>query len=147
MVKQFRLEKGWSQEQLAQISGLNIRTIQRIESGGKAGLETLKALAAVFDVSIHQLQQEPPMEPNNVSSGAVPIDHPQKSSLLKSAFPGFYVQELFQCVVLIAFLFGVNLLTDPSYLWAAWPALGISFGYLMSITVKRPRAVKGNGEE
>jgi transcriptional regulator with XRE-family HTH domain len=30
-VKSLRLHKSWSQEQLAQLSGLNVRTIQRIE--------------------------------------------------------------------------------------------------------------------
>ena len=41
-VRKLRLKRAWSQEQLAQFSGLNIRTIQRIERGQKAGLESLK---------------------------------------------------------------------------------------------------------
>lgn len=53
-----RLEKGWSQEQLAQLSGLSTRTVQRIESGQKPGLESLKCLAAVFETSISTLMQE-----------------------------------------------------------------------------------------
>lgn len=47
-----RLERHWSQDQLAEMSGLSIRTIQRIENGGNAGLESLKSLAAVFDTDI-----------------------------------------------------------------------------------------------
>ncbi len=47
-----RLERHWSQEQLAEMSGLSIRTIQRIENGENAGLESLKALAAVFETNI-----------------------------------------------------------------------------------------------
>ena len=31
-------------------------------------------------------------------------------------------------VVIIAFLFIINLLTSPGYLWAAWPALGWGIG-------------------
>ena len=57
-IKQRRLNKGWSQEDLAQHSGLSTRTIQRIESGQKAGLESLKCLAAVFETSISTLMQE-----------------------------------------------------------------------------------------
>ncbi|WP_412986422.1 helix-turn-helix domain-containing protein [Pontimicrobium sp. IMCC45349] len=51
-IKKLRLERHWSQEQLAEMSGLSTRTIQRIESGQKAGFESLKALAAVFEKEI-----------------------------------------------------------------------------------------------
>ena len=47
-----RLERHWSQDQLAEMSGLSIRTIQRIENGENAGLESLKSLAAVFEINI-----------------------------------------------------------------------------------------------
>ena len=52
IVRKLRLKKGWSQEQLAQMADLSVRTIQRIERGQKAGLESLKSLAAVFDLSL-----------------------------------------------------------------------------------------------
>jgi transcriptional regulator with XRE-family HTH domain len=51
-IKKMRLERHWSQEQLAEMSGLSIRTIQRIENGENAGLESLKALASVFETHI-----------------------------------------------------------------------------------------------
>jgi len=51
-IKKLRLERHWSQEQLAEMSGLSVRTIQRIENGGNAGLESLKSLAAVFETDI-----------------------------------------------------------------------------------------------
>ena len=51
-IKKKRLERHWSQAQMAEISGLSIRTIQRIENGENAGLESLKALAAVFETNI-----------------------------------------------------------------------------------------------
>ena len=57
-LKKPRLEKGWSQEQLADISGVSARTVQRLEKGEKPGMETLKALAAAFDVSSNQLQKQ-----------------------------------------------------------------------------------------
>jgi transcriptional regulator with XRE-family HTH domain len=55
-VKSLRQHKNWSQEQLAQLSGLNVRTIQRIEKGESVGLETLKSLAAVFEISVSDLK-------------------------------------------------------------------------------------------
>lgn len=51
-IKKMRLERHWSQDQLAEMSGLSIRTIQRIENGENAGLESLKSLASVFEINI-----------------------------------------------------------------------------------------------
>ncbi|HAT40307.1 MAG TPA: hypothetical protein DCS87_01095 [Rheinheimera sp.] len=58
VLKQLRLSRLWSQEQLATMSGLSVRTIQRIESGHTPSLETLKSLAAVLQVDVATLQQE-----------------------------------------------------------------------------------------
>ncbi|TQV74039.1 helix-turn-helix transcriptional regulator [Aliikangiella marina] len=58
IVKKLRKQNNWSQEQLATMSGLNVRTIQRVESGQKASLETLKCLASVFNVDIERLTEE-----------------------------------------------------------------------------------------
>jgi transcriptional regulator with XRE-family HTH domain len=38
IVKNLRDQHKWSQEQLAELCGLNVRTIQRVESGSKASL-------------------------------------------------------------------------------------------------------------
>ena len=40
------------------MSGLNVRTIQRIESGQNASLESLKSLASALEVDIETLNQE-----------------------------------------------------------------------------------------
>ncbi len=58
MIKKLRERKNWSQEQLATMSGLSVRTIQRIESGNKASIESLKSLASVFEVDISKLLEE-----------------------------------------------------------------------------------------
>ena len=58
ILKQLRLSRNLSQEQLAQMSGLNSRTIQRIESGHKASVESLKCIAAALEVDISTLSQE-----------------------------------------------------------------------------------------
>jgi uncharacterized membrane protein YhaH (DUF805 family) len=54
-LRELRLAQQWSQEQLAILSGLNLRTIQRLESGAKTSNESLRALAAVFDVPAESL--------------------------------------------------------------------------------------------
>jgi transcriptional regulator with XRE-family HTH domain len=53
-----RQQKAWSQEELSTASGLNLRTIQRIESEGAASLQSKKALASALDLDIHDLDQE-----------------------------------------------------------------------------------------
>lgn len=53
-LKSLRLQKQWSQEMLAEMSGLSVRTIQRIEQGHKASLESTKALNAIFEVQFIQ---------------------------------------------------------------------------------------------
>src|SRR5690349_23967622 len=54
-LKELRNARQWSQEQLSQLSGLNLRTIQRLESGAKISTESLRALAAVFEVPADSL--------------------------------------------------------------------------------------------
>ena len=61
-IKKMRLERHWSQDQLAEMSGLSIRTIQRIENGENAGLESLKSLAAVFEINITDSDKKVEME-------------------------------------------------------------------------------------
>lgn len=53
--RSLRLARAWSQEQLAELSGLSVRTVQRIENGDQPSLETLSALAAVFEGSVADL--------------------------------------------------------------------------------------------
>lgn len=48
-VRLFREVRQWSQEQLAEISGLNVRTIQRVEQGQAASLDTRRAMARAFE--------------------------------------------------------------------------------------------------
>jgi transcriptional regulator with XRE-family HTH domain len=58
ILKELRISRHLSQDQLAQMSGLNVRTIQRIESGHNASVESLKCLAAALDVDVSTLNQE-----------------------------------------------------------------------------------------
>ncbi|QWA11402.1 helix-turn-helix domain-containing protein [Sodalis ligni] len=57
-IKALRLAKAWSQEQLAELSSLSARTIQRIENGEQASLETLAAIASAFDLSVTELYSD-----------------------------------------------------------------------------------------
>lgn len=49
-MKHLRLTKNWTQQHLADVCGLSMRTIQRVEKDGVASNETVAAYAAVFEV-------------------------------------------------------------------------------------------------
>lgn len=47
--------RAWSQSHLAEVAGLSMRTVQRIENSGSASLESAKAIAAAFDTQVEAL--------------------------------------------------------------------------------------------
>ncbi|WP_318465468.1 2TM domain-containing protein [Photobacterium leiognathi] len=122
IIRKLRLQRGWSQEQLSQLSGLSIRTIQRIEQGQKAGLESLKSLAAVFEIQVSDLQMEPPMN----KEITITEDEKQAIEYVKG-IKSFY-SNLTSYVLVIGMLFVINYFTGPDYWWAVWPALGWGIG-------------------
>jgi len=69
-LRELRARRQWSQEQLAKLSGLNLRTIQRLESGAKISTESLRALAAVFEVPAESLLLQQP-KPGRVALDAM----------------------------------------------------------------------------
>jgi uncharacterized Tic20 family protein len=59
-IAHFRKLKGITQEMLSEVTGLNVRTIQRIESGEvDPRLYTLKAIADALEVNLEELLPEP----------------------------------------------------------------------------------------
>lgn len=62
-------KRAWTQGHLAEVCGLSLRTIQRLEKTGVASHETIKALASVFEISIEELLcQEPKQILNDTTS-------------------------------------------------------------------------------
>ena len=132
LIQKLRLQKGWSQEQLAELSGVSVRTIQRLERGQAGSLESLKALAAVFEIDFNRLK-EPAMDTPAANPADAPIhqtastDGMSQAEILALAHvrkvKGFYMQVLYYLVT-IAFLAAINLTTYPEYWWFVWPALG-----------------------
>ena len=57
-LRQMREQRGWTQQQLAELCGVSVRTIQRIEKEGVASLESTSALASVYEIERHQLYAE-----------------------------------------------------------------------------------------
>lgn len=55
IIKELRSNRGWSQEHLATITELNVRTIQRIENGELASSETRQAIASAFNTDVWRI--------------------------------------------------------------------------------------------
>lgn len=54
-IAELRKARGWTQERLAQESGIAVRTIQRMEAGNDASLETVSLVAAALQVPVGDL--------------------------------------------------------------------------------------------
>lgn len=54
-IEALRLEKPWTQEELAEACGLNVRTIQRAESGQAISGKSLKRIAKALNTDISEL--------------------------------------------------------------------------------------------
>lgn len=132
LVQKLRLQRGWSQQQLAELGGLSVRTIQRIESGQPASTETLKSLASVFEIEFSQLSSEPDMNTSN-EIPTLPANTREREEQLAfkhvRKVKGFYI-HLLQYVIIIGGLALINLLATPHTLWAIFPALGWGIGLL-----------------
>lgn len=124
IIRKLRLEQGWSQEQLAELCNLSVRTIQRIERGQKPSLETLNALAAVFEIEVSNLTMEADMTPKTTLS-----TEEEKVITYVRDIKGFY-SHLIKYVIVIFCLLIINMINSPDYYWVIWPALGWGVGVL-----------------
>jgi transcriptional regulator with XRE-family HTH domain len=129
LIQKLRLQRGWSQQQLADLSGLSVRTVQRIEQGQVASTESLKSLAAVFEIDFSTLQ-EPGMNTTTAPASPAAFDADEALAFAQvRKLKGFYL-HLAQYVVVVTLLLGINLWTRPQYLWVGWVAMGWGIGVL-----------------
>ena len=117
-IKKLRLERHWSQDQLSEMSGLSIRTIQRIENGENAGLESLKSLAAVFEINIADSDKKEEME------------QLRKEEEYVQNLKGFYkLLAIALLSLLVPFILAVN----DSSLWSVFLWILLSWGVLLGM--------------
>ena len=112
LLKQLRVQKGWSQETLAEKSKISVRTIQRIENGKRANLETLKDIAYALDVEVITLTQENKL--------IVTLNKDQK----------LFISSLIYFAVVMLSLMVINITSTKSENWVWWIFLGGSL-YLL----------------
>lgn len=126
IVKPLRLEKGWSQEQLAEIAGLSVRTIQRLENGGTSSLETAKALSAVFDTPPDIfLNNEPDLDTSQIEK----LADVERERRLRRRFK-FY-RHLINYLIVNVGLAIINLTFNAETIWFHYPLFGWGIGLIL----------------
>jgi transcriptional regulator with XRE-family HTH domain len=126
LIQKLRLQRGWSQEQLAELSGLSARTIQRLERGQPASVESLKALASAFEIDFSSLKEptmDTPAGEKLRSDEALALAHVRK-------IKGFY-SHLFQFVLITGALAILNFVVSPQYWWIVWVILFWGIGVVV----------------
>lgn len=134
IVRKLRLQRSWSQEHLATLTGLSSRTIQRIERGEKPSLESIRMLADAFGIEAQDLQKgllpstQYTEEGEEMHTGKVSVTNEEKEVIeYVKRLKGFY-KHLIKFVAIMLLLTVINLLTSPQYLWVLWALLGWGIG-------------------
>lgn len=133
-IQKLRLDKGWSQEELAMHSGISVRTIQRIENGKRASLESLKCLAAVFETNVSNLVQEKSMSSTQTADKYF-VEQTEKEAIS-------YVQNLkafhlnwITFIIVMPCLYLLNIKLSPDFLWVVLAGIGWGFGIALHALV------------
>ena len=74
MIREARLKRGWSQEQLAMVAGLGLRTVHRVENEGTTSLESAMALASALELGVEDLRESTTQPLTTVSHRVRTID-------------------------------------------------------------------------
>ncbi|MDF1736236.1 MAG: helix-turn-helix domain-containing protein [Minwuia sp.] len=131
-IQELRQEQGWTQEELALHSGLSVRTIQRIESGRPATLESLKCLAAVFATSVADLTMEKPVMTEMKDNEGTTRERGLERAAIRyvKRLKRFHFHWITYAVTLPCLLM-LNLYLNPDRLWVVTVALGWGFGLML----------------
>lgn len=124
-VKNLRISKGWSQEHLAEVSGLNVRTIQRLERGENASLETLSSLCSVLLVKAEELTCDVMTEPKDQNEAVAvneKLDLDRVREQISEEVSLFRKFLRFLLVVMVVITVHFYTLPNES-LWFVWPFL------------------------
>ena len=117
-IGQLRKARGWTQERLATESGVAVRTVQRLEAGNDAGLETLSLIANALGVPVRDLFFE--VEEEGFQSAVEGLDARKTAQQARRDTISRGFEFLYQGVgVLVTFATIVLVLTG-TLTWLGW---------------------------
>lgn len=120
VVRKLRLQRGWSQDQLAELMDVSVRTVQRLERGQKPSLETARSLAAVFEVDISSFIAEETEMPEKAE-----LQQDEKEAIEYAKGVKEFIHGLVAYVVMAVVFFAVFGFDRPVLYWVF---LGIGAG-------------------
>lgn len=132
-LKNLRDARAWSQEHLASVAGLSVRTVQRIEAEGSASAESRLALAAALDVAPSDLCPATP-----ASTVAAVVREPVAPATHKAR--SGWTLHLRLYLVAGSLLILLKLAISGSIGWAIYPLLGWGGGVLLHYWLRQRRA-------
>ena len=151
VVRKLRLQKAWSQEHLAELTGLSTRTIKRIEKGEKPGLESIRLLAEAFDIDAQILQEEILHERSGANSKEKTetthihiADDEREAMEYVKRLKEFYIHlTIFITVVIVLLTIKLivpphDLVVPPHLHWIIW----LMFGWTIGIVIHAVKIFK-----
>lgn len=132
-LRKLREERAWTQEHLALVAGLSLRTIQRIERDGNVSSDSRLALAAALEVGVSDLSETsegptaplPPPSTLIASPPATPVEPPPPFGL------GDVKQHLRLYLILSVCFVAGDFLDNHRIDWAWWPISGWGLGIVL----------------
>ncbi|MEL6827098.1 MAG: helix-turn-helix domain-containing protein [Pseudomonadota bacterium] len=127
-IKRWREERHWSQEHLADLAGIGLRTVQRIENGEAASQESIMALAAAYNVDVLALSIDQEKEAAKI----VAKQNAKARAGLRLSFWIHFASYLMGIVIFV----GINIGTGSNtMLWPLiWWTVGVS-GHALAVVI------------
>ncbi|MEN9307721.1 MAG: hypothetical protein RL173_1653 [Fibrobacterota bacterium] len=129
LLRQLRDERSWTQEHLAEVAGVSLRTVQRIEREGNASADSRLALAAAFGVDVSIFVGKAG-EPDSPEPAPAVVEQPQNASSGRLG-EGSFLRHLVVYLAVCSFLVYLDFSSGSAYHWSFWPVLGWGLGLLL----------------
>lgn len=127
---ELRQKQGWTQERLANESGVGLRTVQRLEAGHDASLETLSLVADALQVPVRELFIE--IEDDDLRNGVESLE--DRTAVQQAA------RERIEGASRWLYIGVGAVMTFVSFTFPAGLALFLSYwigGYIILVAVRR----------
>lgn len=133
-IKQLRLSKNLSQEQLAEKSKVSVRTIQRLEAGNEASIETLNLVAGALGVPVKELFDDSTAQENKIQNAEEKLHYQ-----LQSRHDEFKtVQHLYSAAyIIVMLLWGVCFNFVHNDIWSAVMEVFWIGGWMLMAPLKK----------
>lgn len=129
-IKKLRLDKHWSQEQLADKANVSVRTIQRLEAGKEASIETLNLVAGALGVEVKDLfdDSESSEQQAKINDSESQLQYQlqsrhQEYKVFKNIYNACYIP------MMLVFTFLISLVKDDNLSSVLWIVL--VFGWML----------------